>query len=71
MRYHVVYLRNGERFARDLEARDAATAVALVAQGFDPRATLFELLSVVPDAGEQGWDDQPSGAVGAPGAVRS
>jgi hypothetical protein len=48
MRYDVTYLAAGERETTQLEALDAATAVAVVAaeQGYQPPT--FELLSVVP-----------------------
>ncbi len=68
MRYHMIYLTNGERAARELEACDAASAVALVAQSFELRAS-FELLSVVPDAATQGWDALPLAVSGTPADV--
>lgn len=69
MRYHVIYLVNGERAVCDLEAGDAATAVAMVAHSCGPRTSSFELLSVMPDAGTLGRDEPSLAAVSAPGNV--
>lgn len=49
MRYHVIYLAAGQRETIDLEAADAASAVATVATLPSHEPTAFELLSVVPD----------------------
>ena len=48
MRYHVIYLLTGEREAAEVEAQDAAAAVAAVTQLKDHKLSAFELLSVVP-----------------------
>ena len=69
MRYHVIYLHNGERTVCDLEAGDAATAVAKVAHSCGPRVSSFELLSVMLDAGTVGRDEPSLTAVSAPNHV--
>lgn len=49
MRYHVTYLTDGEREESEVEARDAAGAVAAVESDQAATEGSFELLSVVVD----------------------
>ena len=61
MRYHVVYLTVGEREATHVEAPDAAAAVAAVEDVQARTQRAFELLSVVPERGDDPALAAPAG----------